>query len=237
MSQAMVTVNRICFLFCLLIIGLVIIQAVLFIRNALMFNKKHRVLSEDEVRSVMKIGCVSAIAPACSIIVVALGLVSLIGPVLSFMRVGVIGSAAYETQMAEIAASPLGVTLGTEGITESTLTLCLFTMTLGSAPFLINTLITVKPMDDAMVKAAKSSRSFLPAFSLAAMMALLVYLGANNASKSSPNLVGFAASALCTFALTKYVKKSGKKSLGNFTMSIAMLAGMICATVAYYSGL
>lgn len=74
MSQAMVTVNRICFLFCLLIIGLVIIQAVLFIRNALMFNKKHRVLSEDEVRSVMKIGCVSAIAPACSIIVVALGL-------------------------------------------------------------------------------------------------------------------------------------------------------------------
>lgn len=75
----MVTVNRICFLFCLLIIGLVIIQAVLFIRNALMFNKKHRVLSEDEVRSVMKIGCVSAIAPACSIIVVALGLVSLIG--------------------------------------------------------------------------------------------------------------------------------------------------------------
>ena len=162
MSQAMVTVNRICFLFCLLIIGLVIIQAVLFIRNALMFNKKHRVLSEDEVRSVMKIGCVSAIAPACSIIVVALGLVSLIGPVLSFMRVGVIGSAAYETQMAEIAASTLGVTLGTEGITESTLTLCLFTMTLGSAPFLINTLITVKPMDDAMVKAAKSSRSFLP---------------------------------------------------------------------------
>ena len=235
MSQAMVTVNRICFLFCLLIIGLVIIQAVLFIRNALMFNKKHRVLSEDEVRSVMKIGCVSAIAPACSIIVVALGLVSLIGPVLSFMRV--IGSAAYETQMAEIAASTLGVTLGTEGITESTLTLCLFTMTLGSAPFLINTLIMVKPMDDAMVKAAKSSRSFLPAFSLAAMMALLVYLGANNASKSSPNLVGFAASALCTFALTKYVKKSGKKSLGNFTMSIAMLAGMICATVVYYAGL
>ena len=225
MSQAMVTVNRICFLFCLLIIGLVIIQAVLFIRNALMFNKKHRVLSEDEVRSVMKIGCVSAIAPACSIIVVALGLVSLIGPVLSFMRVGVIGSAAYETQMAEIAASTLGVTLGTEGITESTLTLCLFTMTLGSAPFLINTLIMVKPMDDAMVKAAKSSRSFLPAFSLAAMMALLVYLGANNASKSSPNLVGFAASALCTFALTKYVKKSGKKSLGNFTMSIAMRHG------------
>lgn len=91
-------------------------------------------------------------------------------------------------------------------------------------------------MDDAMVKAAKSSRSFLPAFSLAAM-ALLVYLGANNASKSSPNLVGFAASALCTFALTKYVKKSGKKSLGNFTMSIAMLAGMICATVVYYAGL
>ena len=45
MSQAMVTVNRICFLFCLLIIGLVIIQAVLFIRNALMFNEKHRVLS------------------------------------------------------------------------------------------------------------------------------------------------------------------------------------------------
>ena len=234
MSQAMVTVNRICFLFCLLIIGLVIIQAVLFIRNALMFNKKHRVLSEDEVRSVMKIGCVSAIAPACSIIVVALGLVSLIGPVLSFMRVGVIGSAAYETQMAEIAASTLGVTLGTEGITESTLTLCLFTMTLGSAPFLINTLITVKPMDDAMVKAAKSSRSFLPAFSLAAMMALLVY--PNNA-RQDPHLTQVRASALCTFALTKYVKKSGKKSLGNFTMSIAMLAGMICATVAYYSGL
>ncbi|MFR3751280.1 MAG: DUF5058 family protein [Enterocloster sp.] len=125
MSQAMVTVNRICFLFCLLIIGLVIIQAVLFIRNALVFNKKHRVLSEDEVRSVMKIGCcICHSRPACSIIVVALGLVSLIGPVLSFMRVGVIGSAAYETQMAEIAASTLGVTLGTEGITESTLTLC-----------------------------------------------------------------------------------------------------------------
>ena len=87
----------------------------MFIRNALMFNKKHRVLSEDEVRSVMKIGCVSAIAPACSIIVVALGLVSLIGPVLSFMRVGVIGSAAYETQMAEIAGIHIGRDTGNRG--------------------------------------------------------------------------------------------------------------------------
>lgn len=236
MSQAMITVNNVTFIFCVLLIGMVVVQAALLIRNALQFNKTHQLLTDEEIRTSVKIGCVSAIAPACSIIVVALGLVNLIGPVLTYMRVGVIGSAAYETQMANIAAQTLGVTLGTEDIKESTLTLCLFTMTMGSAPFLINTFFSVKPMDIALVKAREKKNNFLPVFSVAAMMALLVYLGANNAVKSSANLIGFLAAALCTFLVQKYVKKSGRKGLGNFTMSIAMLAGMICATIAYYAG-
>lgn len=237
MSAAMQNVNDISWFFCSLIIALVVFQAILFLRNALQFNKLHHVLSEPEVKSVMQIGVISAIGPACSIIIVALGLMRMVGPAITFMRVGVIGSASWETQMAGIAAQTLGVEFGTPQITESVMTLCIFAMTMGSAPYILNTIFTVKTMDKAMIKASGNKHSFMPTFSLAAAIALMTYMTANSSVRAlkphetieslgaiinKPAFVAVLTSAAATVLLTLFINKTGKKALGSYNLTFTV---------------
>ena len=160
--------------FAILLIGFVILQASAFLKTALGFNKKYNVLTQDEVKGAFKTGAFSVIGPAFSVVVISLTLIQLVGSAATFMRVGVIGAAAYELNLANQAAEAVGVTLGSPEITTGILTLCLFGMVLGSAPYFLNCFLTLKPMDAAMSKPKEAGKvSFTPILGLAASIGLI----------------------------------------------------------------
>lgn len=168
---------------------------------------------------------IAAIGPAFGTLPVVLSMVVLVGSGATFMRCGVIGAPPFELMLASLASQTAGVEFGSPGFTESIFTLCMFGMILGSAPYFINTIITLKPLDK-MVEGSKAGkkRSFATYMSSAAMVGVLVSLLMDKFTGVAPVAAGII-SGVMTIAVSKLGKKLNNKFLGSFGMAI----GMICA--------
>jgi len=218
-------------IFSTLLILIVIIQAAWFLKLALKYNKKHDFFSKEDVGHLMKMGATSVIGPAMSVVVVAISLISMVGSGLTFMRVGVIGSASYEMMIANLAAETLGVQFGTPEFTEGALVLCGFGMAFASIPYFISTPIELRLFDRAARKVGKTTDnkpSFMPYMGKAAMMGLMGSFVLSSLN-SIPKLIAFFTSGAVVVAIIKHTEKSGKRGLMDWCITIAMLVGMTCA--------
>jgi len=227
--------------FALILTGFVCVQAVLFLRIVFKFNKENNVITQEEIKGAVRTGSISVIGPAISVFIIALSLISLVGPATTFMRVGVIGSASFELNLANIAAGAMNVILGDASFTKEAFLVALFGMVFGSCFYFINTIITLKPMDMALSKGStkKEGKSFLPVVSAASSMGMIGYfaiqyfipwpISGESYVKLFPSMFAFISSGVVTLLVMAYIKKSGKKSLNDWILAIGLLAGMITA--------
>ena len=103
---AITTVNGDILILAALLVGFTFVQAILFMRHALKFNNKHQLFTKDEIKSAIKSSAVISVGPSMSVMVVVLSLIPLMGPVVTFMRCGVIGAADFELINAKLAVGP-----------------------------------------------------------------------------------------------------------------------------------
>lgn len=218
--------------FAVILIAMVIVQSLMFLRLALNYNKKHQVLTRAEVNQATKTGAVSAVGPAFSTLTIALSLIVMVGSGATFMRCGVIGAPVWELMMAQFSASAAGVEFGSAAFTPAIFTLCLFGMTLASTPYFLNTMITLKPLDKALVKSQKkeNGRSFMPYMSSAAMMGLLGYSIVDYFGNVASIVAGIVA-GIVMFLIGKLAKKLKNNTLSSFSMAIAMIFAMIAGQI------
>ena len=135
--------------FAALLVGSCFLQVILFVRNVLSFNKKAKLLSQEEIKSAVKVGAVATLGPAVSCIVVAIATVAVMGTAVT-----------YELVLVNMGAEALGVTAGGDDFSEIAFGVCLFAMTFGTMPYLINLLLTIKPLDKVVTRnILKSSES------------------------------------------------------------------------------
>ena len=230
--ETILQANNIVWVFAIIIVGFVVIQATVFLVRALQFNKEHQLLTEEEVKMSARTGVFSVIGPAFSVMIAAISLTALMGSGASFMRIGVIGSAPYEIMLANIAADTLGVQLGTEAMTLGIFTLALFAMILGSAPYFINVFLTVKPMEKAMTRrTATTKRTFASIVGLIASIALMTYFGIDNARRGWVEIIVMLASGVASLLLADYAKKSGKKWVFEWILAVGLIAGLATSIV------
>lgn len=232
MTSVVTEVNQVILPFAMVLIGLVIVQATLFLRNALKFNKDHGLFSKAEVKDAMVSGIVSSIGPSFSIIVVVLAMISIIGPAVTWMRSGVIGAADFELWMADIVASSLGVELGGTSMTTNAFTVTIFGMVLGSAPWMLHLLLTCKPLDKAVMRSSNKKHSFIPMLGFSAELGMMAYWALENATKGVPQTIGIITSMVAGATVVLYCKKGNHPKLSNWVLGLAMIVGMTCATVA-----
>lgn len=230
--QAVQNMNGTIWVFASILIALVLVQSWLFLQLALKFNKKHNLVTDAEMKEAVKTGAIAAIGPSINSIVVALSLIAMVGSATTFMRCGVIGAPVWELYMANIAASAAGVEFGSAEFTEAVFTMCIFCMVLGSAPYFLNTMIMLKPLDTMVekTKEAKAKISFVPYLSTSAMFGLLTYSILDNWGKVGfvPCVVG---SALAYIGFEKLAKKLNNPGLSSFSLAVAMVAGMACGQI------
>jgi len=233
MNETVGSMNGTLWVFATLLISLVVVQSLLFLRHALKFNKKHKVATAEELRSAASAGTVSVIGPAISVIVVALSLIAMVGPAVTYMRCGVIGAPPWELMMADIAAGATGIQFNTPEFTRAVFVLCIFGMTFASAPYFINTIITLKPLDLMVAKSKEKKakkESFLPVLGSSAMMGILGYFILDY-TKTIPQIVALTVSGLLSYSVIKIIGKTGMKWLGDWNMAISMLIGMTVAQI------
>lgn len=231
MSQVVTNVTKVLWPFACILLGFVCVQALLFMRHALKFNKKYSLYTSEELREIAKISSVATIGPSLSVVVVVIAMINLVGPAVTWMRTGVIGAADYELWLANVVTDALGVTLGGDGFTEAVFVCCIFGMILGSAPYMLNLIISLKPMDTLATKQSKKERSFLPILGMTAELGFMGYWGLNTATKSLPNTAGIIAGLFTSLAISRFIQKTGKEKLGDWVLGISLIGGMVAATI------
>ncbi len=232
MTEAVQNVNAVVWPFAIILIAFVIVQATLFMIHALRFNKKYNLYSKSDLTSIVKSSAISSIGPSLSVVVVVIAMISLVGPAVTYMRTGVIGAADYELWLADVVATTMGVTLGGEGFTEAVFTCALFGMVLGSAPYMLNLIISLKPLDKVAQKEQTKKRSFLPVLGMTAELGFLGYWTLSTASGGAPKTVGIVFGLLSSMAVTALVRKSGNEKLNDWILGIALIGGMTAAALA-----
>ncbi len=229
MSSVISQVNKEILPFCALLIGFVCVQAVLFLRHALSFNKKYNLFTQDEIKTAIKTSAIISVGPSMSVMVVVLSLIPLLGAVVTFMRCGVIGAADFELMNAKLAMECLGASFDDPNLTASAFTVGIFGAIFASAPYFPHVIITCKPFDKMAMKSATKKRSFLPILGMAASLGFIAYWALDTGRKSTANTISIIASLAVSFLVAHIAKKFPK--LADWSMAIALIVGMAVGSI------
>ena len=175
-----------------LIIGIVIFQAIVFIRLA---SKTAPAvgLTSQEVKSVVRTGAISSLGPSFAIIIVAISLITFLGNPVTLMRIGIVGSAPIETVGASLGAQAAGSELGSSTFTEIAFTTAVWVMCLGGMGWLLVTALFTKSLGKFQEKIAGNGKNIqmLSIVSTAAMIGAFGYFGAGQMVKGLNETVVF----------------------------------------------
>lgn len=212
---------------------LVIIQAVIFSKRA-MASAKLVDLSKEDARKAFKVGAVSAIGPAMGVFVVMLGLMSVIGGPLAWMRLSIIGAAPTELAAAGMAAKAMGKELTSPDYGLLEFANAAWVMGLNGSAWLFTTGVFSHKIEGLTHKISGGDPKKVGILMVAAMCGAFGYLFENELTKGlNPSTRAFAVSgigaAIAMIILERIARRHPK--FGEYNLGIAMIVGMICAVV------
>lgn len=220
--------------FCLLVVSIVIFQGVVFMRSALQV-KASVGMTDREARSAMKTGAIAAIGPALGNIIIAVSLMTLIGNPLTMMRSAIIGSSATESLGAQMASTAYGTELGSANFGPEAFTTIAWTLCIGGTGWLTVTFFFTKSLGSFQKKitARKNGTKKMVIISTAAMLGAFGYFAANEAVKSGGHTLVIMTSILITIGTLLLANKFQMNWLKEWALGFAIIGGL---TVGYFIG-
>jgi hypothetical protein len=217
-------------------ISIVLWQTWLYYKMAGEYVKKTNVITRDEIRTSMKVGVISTVGPAVAVFTVAVVLIGLVGGPITLSRIGVIGSAAFESLTSSAGS---GGTVGTPDFTFSLFATASWVMAIGGSGWLITTFFLTKGLDATQEKMKASNPEMIRLVgSIAPFMVFFVMGYGECIKKIKAPVPSFGVlAALITGAVTMYVvNRIGGSSknlnwLREWSMGFAVIAAMIIGTL------
>lgn len=206
------------------IVGIVIIQAVLYTR--LSFNTAKTVdLDHSDCWKSLRTGVISSIGPSLAIFAVMLGTMSVIGSPLAWINTALIGSVATDLVGANIGAQAAGQELGTANFDTMGLATAQWTMAINGIGFMLVAIIFTRRLEGLRIKIGAGDPKWLGILSIAATLGLFAYLLTPHLIGETANLVAALVSAVFMFILLKIAKKVNW--LKEYALGFAMILGII----------
>lgn len=216
------------------IVIIVVIQAVIFYKRA-MDSAQLVDLTRQQANKAFKVGAISAIGPAMGVFVVMLGLMSVIGGPLAWMRLSIIGAAPTELAAAGMAAKGMGKELTSPDYGVLDFANAAWVMALNGSAWLLFTGLFSHKVEGITEKISGGDPKKLGILMVSAMCGAFAYLFGNELIKVlNPETRAFAASGLGAAIAMLILERVAEKypKLGEYNLGLAMVVGMICA-VAY----
>lgn len=216
------------------IVIVVVIQAVIFYKRA-MDSAQLVDLTRQQANKAFKVGAISAIGPAMGVFVVMLGLMSVIGGPLAWMRLSIIGAAPTELAAAGMAAKGMGKELTSPDYGVLDFANAAWVMALNGSAWLLFTGLFSHKVEGITEKISGGDPKKLGILMVSAMCGAFAYLFGNELIKVlNPETRAFAASGLGAAIAMLILERVAEKypKLGEYNLGLAMVVGMICA-VAY----
>lgn len=189
-----------------------------------------------QVRTAFRAGGVSAIGPSLAVCLVALALLPLFGSPSTITRIGLIGSAAYETIAADLALGTMGSGLGEPRVDGNMLVTMLLALAIGGSGWMVVTLVMTPILKRTMgagtsTKTARTRSARWAVLPTAALIGAFFTLGLKEVAASFSGAIVFGASALLMLVLTLLAKRLDKPALLEFALGIAMI---VAIAVGYF---
>ena len=217
---------------CSLPILVIAFQAVLFVRRSLKMAKKISI-TDIQIKNAMRNSAITAVGPSVVVAVGTLALVMALGTPFAWLRTTFIGAIQYELTSATYGAQFAGTDL--QHMTPLAFANAVWVTTLCSMGWVIVTCVFSKKFDKINSVISGGSQKMMAVISLGASLGCFGYMCCGKIVKADMFqtlnvdgiccIVGFAVMA----GATTLSKKTGKKWLGDWALTIAMAAGMLVA--------
>ncbi len=213
------------------VFGVIIVQSVVYLRAARRAADDAGMTRAEHVTA-LRTGAVSALGPSLAVVFITISLLSAFGTPAVLTRIGLIGSASFETLSARTAADTLGVELGGAGYDDGAFALVLFTMTVGGAAWMVSTLVLTPLLRRADHRIRRFDPAVMAIVPSAGMIAGFTYLGLDEVGKSSVHLVAFTAGGLAMLAAHGIARVLRAQWLKEWSLGLSMAVALLAAGAA-----
>lgn len=236
MEQTMKLANSpILWILALASVSIVLWQTWIFFMMAKKYVRDTNILSKEEMNKAMKVGIISTIGPAVAIFTIAVVLIGLVGGPITLSRIGVIGSAAFESLSASAGS---GNTVGTANFTETMLTTASWVMAVGGSGWLLVTFFLTKSLDMTKEKMKSANPALLAMIGSITPFMVFSVMGYDQVVKklsaATPNygtLAALVTGAVTMFIMNKLGQTEKGKWLLEWGMGFAIIAAMIAGSL------
>lgn len=211
---------------CGLAVGLVVVQAVIFAKNAWSAGKKMGI-SEKQMKKAVKSSAITSIGPSIVILSGMLSLLISVGGPMAWMRLSLIGSVMFESIAAGIGTSSVGVQLGADTLTPEALTMAVWAMILGSIGWVIFATFSADKMEKVQEKIAGGNPAKLMSIATAAIIGAFSAMSAQHIVKLNKNSIACVLGAIIMGALMTLSEKKDIKWLKEWNLTISILAALV----------
>ena len=220
----------------------VIIQAVLFMREAYSSGEKVG-LTKTQMKKAVKSSAVTSIGPSIVVLSGMLSLLVTVGGPVGWMRLSMIGSVMFESIAAGLGTSAVGVTLGTDPMTKEALTMAIWTMILCSIGWVLFGTFSANKMEKIEHKLSKGNSGTLTTIASTAIIGVFAAMVASHLSKpiysliqkadaatmsaANKNAIACILGAVIMYVLSIVAEKKNIGWLREWALTITILGAMI----------
>jgi len=212
---------------CGITILIVLLQPVIFMIVAFKRGKELN-MTDQEMKEAARSSAIFSIIPSLPIIVSYLLLVPSLGRYFPWLRLSVVGSAAYETMVANMAAEALGL----ESITVPDIPADTFVVTIGILGGNIFNVFFLKAYDKKVESIKNSNAKLVPIITTAMFLGLYGTMAAPHFTNIAniPAVAAILVAGITSIFVNKFA--ANHKKLKEFAFPLSMIVGMLGACVA-----
>ena len=231
MTHMLLANSNLMAILCGITILVVLLQPVLFVRLAVKRGKELG-MSTSELKEAARSSAVFSIVPSLPIVVSYLMLVPLLGRYFPWLRLSVVGSAAYETMVADMAAKAFGLeSMAAEDIPLDVFVAILFVVSIGILGGNIFNLLFLKTYDKGVEKIKSMNAALIPILTGGMFLGLYGTLATPYITEISnlPTMAAILGAGITALIMTAVSRKVPQ--LKEYSFLLSMLTGMLMACV------
>lgn len=203
-------------------------QAIIYTKLARRTAEKMGI-PEETCDTAFKTGLVTAIGPVIAIFIVMVGMMSVVGGPISWLRLSIIGAAPTELTAAKTGADALGIEFGGPDYDLNALATSWWTMAINGAGWLVFVGLLSHKLEGLRTRIGGGDVKWLAVLSGAAMLGVFGYLNSGDIVAGGGNLIAVIAGGISMVVLIKIAENAPK--FKEYTLGIAMLIGMAAAVL------
>lgn len=216
---------------CGITILIVLLQPVLFLITAVKRGKELN-MTKDEMKEAARSSAVFSVIPSLPIIVSYLLLVPALGRFFPWLRLSVVGSAVYETMVANMAAEAFGL----ESITAGSIPVDVFisivlVVTIGILGGNLFNVFFLKSYDKKVESLKSKNANLVPVITTAMFLGMYGTMAAPHLTNfvNIPAVAAILVAGITALVLGKFT--AGHKKLKEFAFPISMIVGMLASCI------